>query len=181
MSRTRFSRRRFVLAGAAALSAGRLAACGRADDLPPVTTPRATDGDERHEPKWDERLTVTVGPKQADLVGTSDKVIQASVDYVARLGGGTVHVLPGTFTLRNSIYLPSGIRLLGSGTDSIITRIASQIVELADDSDWYDQEITLGKAEDFQVGDGVVLRTTNPHNGNTDTIKRTLVARAGNR
>ena len=181
MSRTRFSRRRFVLAGAAAISATGLSIRSRTDGRPPVTTPRATDGDKRYEPLWDERLTVTVGPKQADLVGANDKVIQAAVDYVARLGGGTVHVLPGTFTLRNSIYLSSNVRLMGSGPDSIITRLPSQKVELADDSDWYDQEITLRKAADFQVGDGVVLRTTNPQNGNTDTIKRTLVARAGNR
>ena len=67
------------------------------------------------EPDWNERLTITVGPKDADLVGTTDKVIQAAVDYVARLGGGTVKVLPGTYKLRNSVFLASKVRLVGSG------------------------------------------------------------------
>ena len=52
---------------------------------------------------------------------------------------------------------------------------------LAADSDWYDQEITLQKTKDFRVGDGIVLQAKNPSNGGQTVIKRTLVARAGNR
>ena len=162
------------------LAAG-TAATLQADNRPTVDKPRATDGDERHEPNWDERLTISVGPEKADIVGRSDRAIQAAVDYARRLGGGTVKLLPGTYTLRNSIYLPSNLRLLGSGTDTVVTKIASETIELADDSDWYDQEITLTKPGNFRVGDGVVLKTKNPHNGATDVIKRTLVARSGNR
>ena len=143
--------------------------------------PRATDGDERFEPNWDKRLTLTVGQKQGDLIGRDDKVIQAAVDYMARMGGGTVRILPGKYVFRNAVHLPSRIRLQGSGLDSIITKIPSRQVALSADSDWYDQEITLQDAKGFQVGDGVVLRTKNPHNGGTETIKRTLVARSGNR
>jgi len=150
-------------------------------ELPPVANPRATDGDERFEPNWAARLTVTVGQKDADLVGRDDRVLQAAVDYVARLGGGTVHVLPGTYTLRNAVSLPSKIRLLGSGTESIITKISSETVDLAADSDWYDQEVTLQNAKDFRVGDGIVLRSKNPDHGSQTVIKRTLVARSGDR
>jgi len=57
------------------------------DGRPRVSKPRATSGDKVSEPNWDERLTITVGPKEADLVGTSQKVLQAAVDYVSRLGG----------------------------------------------------------------------------------------------
>ncbi|MCW5978196.1 MAG: right-handed parallel beta-helix repeat-containing protein [Bryobacteraceae bacterium] len=164
-----------ALAGGAALA--REAAAPRA---PEVTTPRATSGD-RIEPKWESRLTVTVGPEKADLVGTGNKAIQAAVDYVARLGGGTVHILPGTYRLRNAIYLQSGVRILGSGADSILMKEPSTKTKLALDSDWYDQEVTLEDAKGFEVGDGIVLNTRNPHNGSYDTHKRTLIARSGNR
>ena len=179
MLRQSFSRRDFMLgSGAVALGAmSRLSVFG--DDA--QRKPKAIDGDEVAKLDWDERLTLTVGPRKADLVGSTDRVLQAAVDYVARLGGGTVKVLPGTYTLRNSVVLPSRIRLLGSGQDSIITKIASETIELADDSDWYDQEITLSKIGSFRIGDGVVLRAKNPHNGSTDVIKRTLVARQGKR
>ena len=152
-----------------------------AGQRPEVTRPRATDGDEVAGPNWDQRLTLTVGPKRAHLVGQDDKVIQAAIDYVKRLGGGTVHLLPGTYQLRNAIWLPSGIRLLGSGQESVVTKVASERVPLADDSDWYDQEITLSEAGGFQVGDGVVLEARGPHEGEKTVIKRTLIARSGNR
>ncbi|MFP6702893.1 MAG: right-handed parallel beta-helix repeat-containing protein [Planctomycetaceae bacterium] len=126
-------------------------------------------------------MTITVGPKRADLVGSTDRVLQAAVDYISRFGGGTVKVLPGTYTLRNSVHLRSGIRILGSGADSILTKGPSHSVSLSDDSDWYDQEVTVSDAKGFQVGDGIVLRTRNPDNGVTDVLKRTLVARTGNR
>lgn len=171
-------RRRFLQSAAGLLAAS--SAC-LADDRPPVTVPRATSGD-AVEPNWAERLTVTVGPRDAQLVGTDDKVIQAAVDYVARLGGGTVHIRPGTYRLRNAVYLASGVRLLGSGADSVLVKEPSRTTRLAADSDWYDQEITLTDASGFQVGDGVCLQARNLDAGNSLTVaKRTLVARSGNR
>ena len=49
--------RRSFLA-ASALGAGSLLAAG---PPPPVTNPRATDGDEKFEPEWEKRMTLTVG------------------------------------------------------------------------------------------------------------------------
>ncbi|MBI2432746.1 MAG: hypothetical protein HYV26_07745, partial [Candidatus Hydrogenedentes bacterium] len=145
--------------------------------LPLVTKPRATSGDLAVEPAWDERLEVTVGPAQADICGTTHKALQAAVDYVAGLGGGTVRVLPGTYELRNAVYLRSGVRLVGGGAETILVKAPSLETTLAEDSDWYDQEVTLKDAAGFNVGDGVCLRTKDPHNGGEDVLKRTLVAR----
>src|SRR5262249_43998401 len=137
---------------------------------------RATSGD-GPEPDWSERLTIAVGPrdKQADLSGADDKVIQAAADYVARLGGGTGQILPGTYRMRNSVFLPSRVRLKGSGADSVLIKEPSRSTALRADADWYDQEITLADARGFQVGDGVCLRAKNPHNGGSVVLKRTLV------
>lgn len=175
------SRRSFLTTSAVWTAALWAAPRLRGDDRPKVADPRATSGDVAVEPQWEEGLTVTVGPKDADLVGTSHKVLQAAVDYVAGLGGGTVQILPGEYHLRGSVRLRSGVRLLGSGSDSILTKNASQTVKLAADSDWYDQEITLVDAKGFEVGDSVCLKTKNPHTGGMNILKRTLVARSGNR
>src|SRR5262249_16305438 len=100
----RFHRRQF-LKSVSVLAAGAYgAALARADELPKNTNPRAIFAD-AVEPDWKQRVTITVGPKRADLVGATDKVIQAAVDYVARLGGGTVSLLPGTYRMRNSVFL----------------------------------------------------------------------------
>jgi len=156
----------------------------RGEDGPEVRNPRATSGDKRHEPDWSERLVIRVSPtpsKKADLVGANEKAIQAAVDYAARVGGATVHLLPGEFRLRNAVYLASGVRIVGSGEETVLTKEPSTSTKLAANSDWFDQEITLVDPTGFEVGDGVCLETTNPHNGGHDVVKRTLVARSGNR
>src|SRR5439155_1925118 len=176
----RFQRRQFLqtVGGLAAGAFGAMLA--RAEDLPRNTNPRAIFGD-YVEPDWDQRVTITVGPKKADLVGTTDRVIQAAVDYVARLGGGTVHVLPGTYRLRNSVFLQSKVRLLGSGTDSVLFKEPSVATKLTVDGDHWDQEITLADAKGFQVGDGVRLVSKDPYGKGTNIVQRTLIASAGNR
>lgn len=138
---------------------------------------RAVSGD-RVEPNWQERFKITVGPRDADLVGTNDKVIQAAVDYVAQLGGGTVRLLPGVYSLRNTIWLRSKVRLLGAGLESVLTKVPMVKTKLSLDSDWYDQQITLADATGFQVGDGILLRS--PRSWPADFAKRTLIARNGN-
>ena len=148
---------------------------------PQVGNPRSTSGDDAHEPDWQRQLTISVGRDHGDLRGHDQRVIQAAVDYVARLGGGTVKILPGEYRFRNAVYLASGVRLLGSGSDSVLVKEPSVTVPLAEDSDWYDQEITLSDDRGFQLGDGVCLRTKNPHNGSTEVLKRTLIARHGRR
>jgi hypothetical protein len=152
-----------------------------AGERPPVTQPRATSGDTAVEPDWTQKLTITVGPRDADIIGATDKCIQAGVDYVARLGGGTVKVLPGTYQMRNSVFLQSNVRLLGAGADTILFKPPSVTTKLAADSDWYDQEITLANADGFQVGDGITLRARGDGKTYDTYIKRTLVARTSNR
>ena len=174
------SRRRFLLAGSATLAVGAMGNTATSQP-PPVTNPRATDGDQRFEPNWDERLTITVGTSNADLVGKDDRVLQAAVDYVRRMGGGTVKINPGTFTMRSAVQLPSNLRIVGSGADTVITRIPSEVVSLAADSDWYDQEVTLAQPGSFRVGDSVVFRAKNPHHQGATVIKRRIVAKSGNR
>lgn len=149
--------------------------------MPEVRNPRATDGDHQFEPDWEERFALTVGNRDADLVGCDDRVLQAAVDTVARMGGGTVRLLPGTYTLRSAVWLPSHLRLVGSGPETVITRIPSQRVAISDDSNWFDQEVTLEDSRGFRLGDGVAIQAKDPHDGGQVVLKRTLVARSGNR
>ena len=171
--------RRAFLQAASAAAAG-WASLAWAKERPAVTAPRATSGD-LVEPDWTQRLTVTVGPDKADLVGENHLAIQAAVDYAAGLGGGTVKILPGIYRLRNAVYLRSGVRIIGSGDDSVLFKEPSVATKLAASSDWYDQEITLADAKGFELGDGVCLQTKNPLRDGIDVAKRTLVARSGRR
>jgi parallel beta-helix repeat protein len=157
--------------------AGHLAAVER----PPVTNPRQTSGDTASQPKWEEALMVTVGPRDADITGNDQRAIQAAIDYVARLGGGTVKVLAGTYRLRNAVYLQSGVNLVGEGIGTVLIKEPSTTTPLKLDSDWYDQEVTLHDAAGFRIGDGVCLRAKDAKTGRHIVLKRTLTARSGNR
>src|SRR5262249_49075887 len=165
-------RRQFLQGGGSLAVAAFAATHGSADDRPKNSNPRAIHGD-WVEPDWKQRLTITVGPDKADLVGATDKVIQAAVDYVARKGGGTVHVLPGKYRLRNSIFLQSKVRLLGSGTDSILIKEPSATTKIIVDGDHWEQEVALADPKGFQVGDGVRLVAKDPHGKGTNIIQRT--------
>jgi hypothetical protein len=175
-----FHRRRFLRTAGGLVAGAFGAAIARAEDLPQNTNPRAIWGDSV-EPDWKQRVTITVGPDKADLVGATDRVIQAGVDYVARRGGGTVRVLPGTYRLRNSIFLASKVRLVGSGTDSVLIKEPSATTKLVVDGDHWEQEVTLADPKGFQVGDGVRLVAKDPYGKGTNLIQRTLAASAGNR
>jgi hypothetical protein len=175
-----FERRQF-LRTASGLVAGALGAMlARADELPKNMNPRAIAGDSV-EPDWRQRLSITVGPQKADLVGATDRVIQAAVDYVARLGGGTVRVLPGMYRMRNSVFLQSKVRLLGSGADSVLVKEPSAATKLIVDGDHWDQEVTLADPKGFQVGDGVRLVSKDPYGKGTNLVQRTVIASSGNR
>ena len=65
--------------------------------------------------------------------------------------------MPGTYRLRNAIYLSSNVRQ-GKRAETILIKEPSTTTKLAADSDWYDQEITLADARGFQLGDGICLR-----------------------
>src|SRR5262249_20501847 len=100
------------------------------------------------------------------------------------LGGGTVHILPGTYRLRNAISLRSKVRILGSGADSVLVKEPSVSCKLLADADHYHQEVTLADPKGFQVGDGVRLVCAYSPNGRialNGIAQRTLVARSGNR
>ena len=175
-----FQRREFLRTVSGLVIGAFGARLARADDLPKNTSPRAISGDSA-EPSWKQRVTITVGPRKADLVGTTDRVIQAAVDYVARRGGGTVRVLPGRYRLRNSIFLQSNARIVGSGPDSVLFKEPSVTTRLIVDGDHWDQEITLADPKGFQVGDGVRLVSKDPYGKGTNIIQRTLIASSGNR
>jgi hypothetical protein len=82
MDQLSMHRRGFISATAGALAAGAAAADGKpaeqpTSERPVVTNPRATSGDSVAEPDWQDRLTITVGPENADLVGTNHRVLHA--------------------------------------------------------------------------------------------------------
>lgn len=125
-------------------------------------------------------ITVSVGPASGDFVGTDDRTIQAAIETVAALGGGTVRVLPGVYRLHNSVRLRSGVALVGSGDDTVLRKEPSAEVPLIEDTDWYECRVTVADSSPFRVGGGVVLQARCPHGGLDQVSIHTILAIEGN-
>jgi hypothetical protein len=109
--------------------------------------------------------TLTVGIAGADIIGSDSTAIQRAIDQLAATGGGTVKVLPGTYTCFDALRLRSNIRLIG---DQESTRLVHGLIPaspLAIDADIGEKQITPVSTEGFKAGMGIVLRDRTKPNG----------------
>lgn len=100
---------------------------------------------------------VTVGVDAGMFRGADHFAIQSAVHYVAGMGGGQVEILPGRYELRNTIFLPDGVTLRGSGEQTTLVKAPSQTIALAEDCDgcrWY---VDFERSAGFSVGDGITI------------------------
>ena len=51
--------------------------------------------------------SIRVGHADADFIGKDNRILQAAVDYVAGLGGGTVEIGEGVYEMRDSLPIKS--------------------------------------------------------------------------
>jgi hypothetical protein len=125
-------------------------------------------------------LVLTVGQTEGDLQGKDDKVIQAGVEYLNRLGGGTLRLLPGTYTLHNAIHLRPNVTLQGSGETTILRKADSVVTPLVRDSDWFEYGVQVKDATGFTPGGGIMLRSkTGPGDWQFDALRATITAVRG--
>lgn len=101
---------------------------------------------------------IRVGIDQGDFRGADNRVLQAAVDYVAALGGGTVAIGPGRFVMRNALFLRNSVAVTGEPGKTILAACDGLESPLAMDGDCNERQITLANPEGFRVGDGVSVQ-----------------------
>jgi len=125
-------------------------------------------------------LVLTVGQAAGDLRGSDDKVLQAGVDYLHRLGGGTLRILPGVYELQNAIHLRPHITMIGSGEQTILKKRPSVVTALSRDSDGYEYGVEVNDPTGFVPGGGIMLRSsTGPGQWQFDVLRATITAVQG--
>ena len=126
-------------------------------------------------------LVLTVGQTEGDLQGKDDKIIQAGIEYLNRVGGGTLRILPGVYSLRNAIYLRPNITLQGSGEATILRKAGSVVTALVRDSDWFEYGVHVDDIKGFVPGVGIMLRSkTGEGDWQYDVLRATVTAIHGN-
>ena len=116
-----------------------------------------------------QRMEIAVGQGEGDLQGSDDKIIQAAVDYIFRLGGGTVRVLPGTYTMRNSIFLRPGITLRGSGEKTVLKKAPSVTTPVVREADWFEYCLQVADPKGFTPGCGIAVQNKQGDSGHDVT------------
>ena len=131
---------------------------------------------------------VRVGQSDCEIVGSDNRALQAAVDYIAGLGGGTVEIGPGEYLMHDSLHLRSYVTVRGTLDKTILRKAESSVSPMDLDGDFGEQQITVRDATGFDVGCGVaiwddqaggfhttVARITG-RNGNTYSIDKPLMA-----
>lgn len=124
------------------------------------------------------RPLITVGARNADVIGADNRALQAAVDYVAGLGGGTVAIGPGEFLMRDSLHLRPQVTVRGQGAKTILRKAPAVSSLLEIDGDYGEEQVTLKNPEGFEVGDGLAVWDKNA-NGFHTTVAR-ITGRNGN-
>ncbi|MCA9132380.1 MAG: right-handed parallel beta-helix repeat-containing protein [Planctomycetales bacterium] len=100
---------------------------------------------------------ITVGLAEADMVGNDNRVLQAAVDYISGLGGGTVEIGPGEFLMRDSLHLRSQVTVRGTKGETILRKAEGAVSPLLLDGDFGEQQFTVEDPSGFEIGSGVAI------------------------
>lgn len=135
-----------------------------------------------------ERPRASVGLDSGDIQGHDQRALQAAVDYVAGLGGGTVEIGPGTYLLQDSLHLRAFVTVRGTPGRTILRKADGVASPLALDGDFGEEQITVTDPTGFAVGAGLAVWDRNAggfhttvarvtgRNGNTFAISKPLNA-----
>jgi parallel beta-helix repeat protein len=142
--------------------------------------PAAAQSPSEHDERLEGRPEVSVGIDSGDLRGRDQRALQAAVDYIAGLGGGTVRIGPGRYEMRNALMLRSNVQIVGEPGKTVLAACDGAKVRLAADGDANERQITLADASAFRIGDGVLIKDKSSGSGFAVTTA-TLVSRVDER
>ncbi len=125
-----------------------------------------------------ERPHITVGHKDAAIIGNDNRALQAAVDYIASLGGGTVDIGPGEYLMNDSLHLRSFVAVRGQPGKTILRKSACASSPLALDGDFGEEQVTVANPAGFEVGCGVAIWDAN--SGGFHTTVGRITGRNGN-
>jgi hypothetical protein len=121
---------------------------------------------------------IAVGREDGDIRGGDNKALQAAVDYIAGLGGGTVEIGEGEYVMYDSLHLRANVTVRGQKGRTILRKVDGVVSALALDGDFGEQQITVKDPAGFAVGHGVAIWDDNA--GGFHTTVARITGRSGN-
>jgi len=100
---------------------------------------------------------IMVGNKNADIVGSDNRALQAAVDYIAGLGGGVVEIGEGQYIMNDSLHLRTNVTVRGKKGKTVLRKADGVESPLVLDGDFGEQQFTVEEPAGFAVGYGVAI------------------------
>ncbi|HEY7115812.1 MAG TPA: right-handed parallel beta-helix repeat-containing protein [Tepidisphaeraceae bacterium] len=122
-----------------------------------------------------QRMEIRVGIDEGDLRGADNRALQAAVDYVAHLGGGTVRIGPGRYSMRNALTLRDGVDVVGVAGQTILEACDGLSSPLTADGDANERQITVEDPSGFRIGDGIAIQDAK--SGGFEVTTASIIAR----
>ncbi len=151
-----------------------------ADDSPVKVAPAPEERQLPHEmhSRMEQRPQINVGQSDADIVGADNRALQAAVDYISALGGGTVTIGPGEYVMRDSLHLRSDVTVRGTKGKTVLRKANGVVSAMVLDGDFGEQQVTVEDATGFDVGCGVAI--WDDRAGGFHTTVARITGRTGN-
>ncbi len=92
----------------------------------------------------------------ADVVGDDNVALQKAADLLKP--GDTLLIGEGTFTMENSLFVPSGVTVRGVAGKTILMKNAGVRTALAEDGDYGESAIAVAEPGRFHAGMGITIR-----------------------
>ncbi len=122
--------------------------------------------------------TITVAQSgTADIIGSDSAALQKAADMVRP--GDTLVIGPGTYTMENSLFVPSGVTVRGTPGKTILKKGAGVESPLAVDAGYGIFQLTPENPERFRAGMGVSVLSDNNARGWNVSVT-TITAIEGN-
>ena len=117
------------------------------------------------------RPSITAGQTNAVITGNDNRALQAAVDYMASLGGGTVEIGEGEYLMHDALHLRPFVTVRGVKGKTILRKADGVSSPLALDGDFGEEQITVTNPAGFEPGYGVAIWDKNA-NGFHITVAR---------
>ncbi len=102
-----------------------------------------------------------VGGGQCDIKGFTNVHIQCAIDRMAFLGGGTVELSKGTFTLSDAVHMRSNVQLRGQGDGTVLMKDKMRKASVGTFLGFGHYDIIVDKPDIFEHGDGIIIGDDN--------------------
>ncbi len=122
--------------------------------------------------------TITVAQSgRADVVGSDSAALGRAAAMLKP--GDTLVIGPGTYTMDNSLFVPSGVTVRGTPGKTILLKSRGVASPLAEDGDYGETQLRVAEPEKFRPGMGLAV-LDNRQNSGWDVSITTIRAIEGN-